>query len=173
MRKYLAVKAGKNPTAYKDHVLTNEEKEAATAALRAAEESQPIQLRKTQGDASESGLVKFVQSIHDLQDYREQFPSYTFEQDGKQIEAMIPFSSEIKFNMFVRDMNKKNKSPKSREDNLMVVMKGAPERILRRCSKILVNGEERDFDEAARKEVNYANDALGKLGERVLAFARF
>lgn len=42
MRKYLAVKAGKRPSAYKDHVLTNEEKEAATAALRAAEESQPI-----------------------------------------------------------------------------------------------------------------------------------
>jgi len=28
----------------------------------------------------------------------------------------------------------------------MVVMKGAPERILSRCSKILINGEERDFD---------------------------
>jgi magnesium-transporting ATPase (P-type) len=55
----------------------------------------------------------------------------------------------------------------------MVVMKGAPERILSRCSKILIKGEERDFDEAARAEVNAANDSLGKLGERVLAFARF
>jgi magnesium-transporting ATPase (P-type) len=26
-------------------------------------------------------------------------------------------------------------------------MKGAPERILNRCSKILINGEERDFDD--------------------------
>lgn len=86
---------------------------------------------------------------------------------------MIPFSSEIKFNLFVRDMDKNNKNPKDKKQNLMVVMKGAPERILRRCSKILINGEEKEFDEAARKEVNYANDALGKLGERVLAFARF
>ena len=53
------------------------------------------------------------------------------------------------------------------------MMKGAPERILNRCSKILVNGEERPFDTAARKEVNNANDQLGRLGERVLAFARY
>lgn len=70
-------------------------------------------------------------------------------------------------------MDKDNKIPKTKEQNMMVVMKGAPERILNRCSKILIKGEEKDFDEAARREVNYANDALGKLGERVLAFARF
>lgn len=70
-------------------------------------------------------------------------------------------------------MDKNNKNPKTREQNMMVIMKGAPERILNRCTKILIKGEEKDFDEAARREVNYANDALGKLGERVLAFARF
>jgi magnesium-transporting ATPase (P-type) len=48
--------------------------------------------------------------------------------------------------MFVRDMNEKEKIPKSFDDGLMLVMKGAPERILSRCSKILINGEERDFD---------------------------
>jgi magnesium-transporting ATPase (P-type) len=53
----------------------------------------------------------------------------------------------------------------------MVVLKGAPEKVLNRCSKILINGEEKDFDEYARAEVNAANDSLGKLGERVLAFA--
>ena len=40
-------------------------------------------------------------------------------------------------------------------------MKGAPERILSRCSKILVQGEERDFDEDMQKEVNHANDTFG------------
>jgi len=43
-------------------------------------------------------------------------------------------------------MNTENKNPTKKEDNLMVIMKGAPERILSRCSKILINGEERDFD---------------------------
>jgi magnesium-transporting ATPase (P-type) len=86
---------------------------------------------------------------------------------------LIPFSSEIKFNMFIKDMNKSNKNPSNRKDNLMIIMKGAPERILSRCSKILIKGEERDFDDVARREVNAANDSFGKLGERVLAFARY
>jgi sodium/potassium-transporting ATPase subunit alpha len=55
----------------------------------------------------------------------------------------------------------------------MVCMKGAPERILSRCTKILINGEERDLDDYWRKIVNNANDAFGKMGERVLAFARY
>jgi len=86
---------------------------------------------------------------------------------------LIPFSSEIKFNLFIRDMNAATKNPQSADDNLYVIMKGAPERILNRCSKILVRGEERDFDEEFRAEVNAANDAFGKMGERVLAFARY
>ena len=68
---------------------------------------------------------------------------------------------------------KSNKNPTSREDNLMVVLKGAPERVLNRCNKILIRGEERDFDDDLREEVNLANDSFGKMGERVLAFARY
>jgi len=51
-------------------------------------------------------------------------------------------------------------------------MKGAPERILSRCSKILIDGEEKPFADYADR-VKYANDSFGKMGERVLAFARF
>jgi magnesium-transporting ATPase (P-type) len=55
---------------------------------------------------------------------------------------LIPFSSEIKFNLFIRDMGA---SGESDNNNLCVYMKGAPERILVRCSKILVGGQEVDF----------------------------
>jgi magnesium-transporting ATPase (P-type) len=48
-------------------------------------------------------------------------------------------------------MNKSNKNPKTKEDNLMIILKGAPERVLLRCSKILINGEERDYDEFWQK----------------------
>ena len=51
-------------------------------------------------------------------------------------------------------------------------MKGAPERILKRCNKILINQEEKDFDAFWQEQVKKANDKFGKLGERVLAFAR-
>ena len=72
--------------------------------------------------------------------------------------------------MFVRDMNKENTMPSKKEDNLLLIMKGAPERILSRCSKILINGEERPYEEYA-EHVKFANDSFGKMGERVLAFA--
>lgn len=60
---------------------------------------------------------------------------------------MIPFNSDIKFNLFIRDMNKDNKTPENKDDNMMVIMKGAPDRIIDRCSKILIENEERDFNE--------------------------
>jgi sodium/potassium-transporting ATPase subunit alpha len=52
-----------------------------------------------------------------------------------------------------------------------VFLKGAPERILNRCNKILINGEERSFEDYA-DHVKFANDSFGKMGERVLAFAK-
>lgn len=50
-------------------------------------------------------------------------------------------------------MNKNNRHPTRKEDNLLVVLKGAPDRVLKRCSKILINGEEHEFDDYWRGEV--------------------
>jgi len=83
---------------------------------------------------------------------------------------LIPFSSEIKFNLFIRDMAK---SEDSDNTNLCVYKKGAPERILVRCSKILIGGQEKEFTQELRDEVTKANSDFGKLGERVLAFAKY
>jgi sodium/potassium-transporting ATPase subunit alpha len=120
-------------------------------------------------------LIKFVEPLNEggLDNYRAGFPTFSYEIAGKQVESLIPFSSEIKFNMFVKDMNQAVKYPTHKRDNLMVIMKGAPERILNRCTKILEKGVEVDFTEEKRNDVNEANDQLGRLGERVLAFARF
>jgi magnesium-transporting ATPase (P-type) len=52
-------------------------------------------------------------------------------------------------------------------------MKGAPERILSRCSKILINGKEENYNEDWQGLVTFANESFGKMGERVLAFAKF
>ena len=50
-------------------------------------------------------------------------------------------------------------------------MKGAPERILQRCSKILYKGEVSDLNEEWEEEFNSAYMELGGLGERVLGEA--
>jgi magnesium-transporting ATPase (P-type) len=61
--------------------------------------------------------------------------------------VLIPFNSEFKFNLFVRDMG----------ETLCVFMKGAPEKILKRCGKILIGGQEIPFTDELRNEVSTAN----------------
>jgi sodium/potassium-transporting ATPase subunit alpha len=53
------------------------------------------------------------------------------------------------------------------------MMKGAPERILDRCSSILINGEDLPLDDARKEAFNNAYMELGGLGERVLGFCDF
>jgi len=52
----------------------------------------------------------------------------------------------------------------------LLVMKGAPERILDRCSSIMIKGDELPMTDEWRKAFNDAYLELGGLGERVLGF---
>jgi sodium/potassium-transporting ATPase subunit alpha len=143
------------------------------ARLKYAESQMPYIHRHCKGDASETGLVQFAQAIMDLDKTRAAFPTYMYKNDqGKDTECLIPFSSDIKFNLFIRDMGKNDDTFGGLNNNLCVFMKGAPERILKRCSKILIDDKEVDFTEELRKEVDDANSFFGSQGERVLAFAR-
>lgn len=47
-------------------------------------------------------------------------------------------------------------------------MKGAPERILDRCSSILIQGKEQPLDDELKDAFQNAYLELGGLGERVL-----
>ena len=74
-----------------------------------------------------------------LESQRDEHPTFMVAQDdGKQVEALIPFSSEIKFAAYIRDMNKNDKHPKDKKNNLMILMKGAPDKIIERCDKMLI-----------------------------------
>jgi len=121
--------------------------------------------RHCKGDASETGLVQFSQAIQDLNETRAKYPTHVYTSSGKETECKIDFSSDIKFNAFIRDMSADG-------GNVQIVLKGAPERVLNRCTKILLNGEEKEFTDELRAEVNEANKTFGALGERVLAFAK-
>jgi len=130
--------------------------------------------RYCKGDASETGLVQFAQSIVDLDEHRGKHPTHLFANTaGKQTEAIIPFNSDWKFNLFIRDLNKSVRNPTTADDNLAVYMKGAPEKMIARCTKIIMGGKEVEMTDAIRKEVNEANSKFGDLGERVLAFATY
>jgi sodium/potassium-transporting ATPase subunit alpha len=99
------------------------------------------------GDASETGLIKFVNSLvgggaaEGLNNERSKYPEHI--SAGQK--CNIPFNSAIKFNLSIRDMT--SADPSEGVDlvgkrNYTVFMKGAPERIISRCSKILINGVE-------------------------------
>lgn len=61
---------------------------------------------------------------------------------------------------------------------MTIYLKGAPEKVLKRVSKILVQDPatkqliEEDYDQIASFETEAANSRFGLMGERVLAFAR-
>lgn len=61
--------------------------------------------------------------------------------------------------------------PEDKPNGNVLVMKGAPERILDRCSTILLQGQEVPLDEELRDAFQNAYLELGGLGERVLGEA--
>lgn len=105
--------------------------------------------RNVEGDASETGLVKFIQPLlmngpygcyqeDGLDGLRMKYPKLK-SAAGDDLE--IPFSSDIKFNLIIRDMNTDVRKATSIEDNVFVFLKGAPERVVNRCSTMLVEGD--------------------------------
>ena len=81
--------------------------------------------------------------------------------------AEIPFNSTNKYQVSIHD------NPDPDDKRYILVMKGAPERILDRCSTILMNGEEVDLDDKMKEAFNVAYLELGGMGERVLGFCHF
>lgn len=72
----------------------------------------------------------------------------------------VPFNSTNKYQVSMHEIQG--------EDRILLVMKGAPERILDRCSSIMIDGNELEMTEEWRDAFNHAYLELGGLGERVL-----
>ena len=104
--KQLYARMRKVAVASLDGVKLKEADETETKArLKCAEEKFLYINRHCKGDASETGLVQFAQAVMDLIETRNKFPTHTYTSDaGKEIQCLIPFSSDIKFNCFIRNM---------------------------------------------------------------------
>ena len=112
--------------------------------------------REVNGDASEAAILKCTElSTGDALSYRDK---------NKKI-CEIPFNSTNKYQVSIHEQQG--------QDGYVLVMKGAPERILDRCSTILVNGEELPLTDEWKDNFNNAYMELGGLGERVLGFCDF
>ena len=110
------------------------------------------------GDASESALLKCIElSVGSVSQMREK---------NKKI-AEIPFNSTNKYQVSIHEQESDS------DPRYLLVMKGAPERILERCSTILINGKEEVLDDGMKEAFELAYLELGGMGERVLGFCHF
>ncbi|KAG2458681.1 AT1A2 ATPase, partial [Polypterus senegalus] len=127
------------------------------AVFKPGQENTMILKRDTAGDASESALLKCIElSCGSVKKMRDKNPKV----------AEIPFNSTNKYQLSIHESEA---HPKGH----LLVMKGAPERILDRCSTILFHGKEIPLDDEMKEAFQNAYLELGGLGERVLGFCHY
>merc|ERR1712180_129624 len=120
-------------------------------------EDEGIMKREVNGDASEAAILKCTELSHgNVIKYRA---------DNKKI-AEIPFNSTNKFQVSIHTTT-------DADERYLLVMKGAPERILQRCSTIIIEGKEMPLTEEWKNAFETAYCELGGLGERVLGFCDY
>lgn len=153
------------------------------AEFKGGQDGVPILKKEVAGDASEAALLKCMElALGDVLSIRKRNKKAT----------EIPFNSTNKYQVSVHE------SDDPSDPRHLLVMKGAPERILERCSTIFIGGKEKVrtphiallcyllahltygikllsffyqvLDEEMKEAFNNAYLELGGLGERVLGF---
>merc|ERR1711994_97279 len=128
------------------------------AEFKGGQNEVSILKREVNGDASEAAILKCTELTNgNVMDYRAK--------NKKLVE--IPFNSTNKFQVSIHETSDPD------EKRALMVMKGAPERILERCSTIVIDGTERPLTQDWKNAFETAYMQLGGLGERVLGFCDF
>jgi len=128
------------------------------AEFKGGQDGVSILKREVNGDASEAAILKCTELTKgNVMDYRAR---------NKKV-AEIPFNSTNKFQVSIHETEDKN------DNRYLLVMKGAPERIVDRCSSIIVDGRELPLTEEWKNAFETAYMELGGLGERVLGFCDY
>ena len=116
--------------------------------------------RYTNTDASESGIIKFFEKTEPIDIIRAKYPLHTSGPEQQKI--AIPFSSDLKWACFLR---------KTPEGHFWLAMKGAPERIMSRCTHYLLNGRDMPINDSFKEKFRQANQAFALKGERVIGLS--
>merc|ERR1712038_2064138 len=126
------------------------------AEFKPGETNKPVLKREVNGDASEAAILKCTElSTGDIMGFRSK---------NKKV-CEIPFNSTNKYQVSIHEQDG--------AQGYLLVMKGAPERILERCTTITVNDKDTQMTEDWKTKFNTAYMELGGLGERVLGFCDF
>lgn len=125
------------------------------AEFKPGQKNLPVMMRECTGDASESAILKCMELANgDVENFRKEYPKV----------CEIPFNSVNKYHLTIHKFSEKN---------YLICMKGAPERILDKCSTIFINGKCKILDNEMKQAFNDAYIELGGMGERVIGFCDF
>merc|ERR1712055_436432 len=128
------------------------------AEFKPQQENVGVLKREVNGDASEAAILKCTElSKGNVMEYRKR---------NKKV-CEIPFNSANKYQVSIHETEDTN------DNRYLLVMKGAPERILERCSTIVVDVREMPLNDEWKQAFETAYMELGGLGERVLGFCDF
>merc|ERR1712165_209674 len=112
------------------------------AEFKGGQESESILKKEVNGDASEAAILKCTELSHgNVMEYRKR---------NKKV-CEIPFNSNNKFQVSIHETEDKN------DNRQLLVMKGAPERIVDRCSTIIVEGRELPMTQEWKNAFEAAN----------------
>jgi sodium/potassium-transporting ATPase subunit alpha len=110
------------------------------------------------GDASEQAMFQFVTSRQSIELLR-------FHHN---IEFEVPFNSKNKFSVTVATFRDPCLNNQKRR---ILMMKGAPERVLARCNTVMNHGRAVPIDSMFQNKFDDAYERFGNEGERVIGFA--
>merc|ERR1712013_133920 len=128
------------------------------AEFKGGQEGISVLKREVNGDASEAAILKCTElSKGNVMGYRAA---------NKKV-CEIPFNSANKFQVSIHESSEPN------DKGYVMMMKGAPERILERCSTISIDGKDLPLTQQWKDNFEAAYMELGGLGERVLGFCDF
>merc|ERR1712214_111895 len=126
------------------------------AEFKPGQESIPILKREVNGDASEAALLKCCElTMGQVMQIRSR---------NKKV-CEIPFNSTNKYQVSIHETEDKA------DPHYILVMKGAPERILARCTTITVDGKDVPLNDEWKDAFNSAYLELGGLGKGYLGSA--
>lgn len=109
------------------------------------------------GNPSDKAVFTFCNLFKDIEETREEYPQL----------YIIPFNSRLKW------MKTIHKPPPTKADQRrLVILKGAPEIVLKSCSHYLNKGQEVAIDADFTKRFEEVYKEIAGQGERVLGFAR-
>jgi magnesium-transporting ATPase (P-type) len=100
---------------------------------------------KTSGSATESGIIKYCYPYNSvpMDKYRDANQVIQKTEGGSTVKLEIPFDSKYKYQASV------HKTP----ENIIVCLKGAPDRVVDMCGYINENGNPKTIDESVKKEI--------------------